>query len=186
MHLEEKRLGGEVLYKGRILTLEKDSVLLENKKISTREVVRHPGGCCVAAIDHDQNLIFVKQFRYPYQTQTIELPAGKLDIDGENPRQAAQRELKEETGYAADNWVSLGQLFPSPGYCDEILHLYAATQLKKLGDQQPDDGEFLDAFQLPLAEAVELALRGEIQDAKTVAGILKVKLLLDQGKLKLS
>lgn len=183
MHLEEKRLGGEILYKGRIVTLEKDSVLLENKKISTREVVRHPGGCCVAALDHDQNLIFVKQFRYPYQTQTIELPAGKLDIDGESPQQAVKRELKEETGYIAKQWISLGTLFPSPGYCDEVLYLYAATQLEKVGDQQPDEGEFLDAFKLPLQQAVEQVLQGDIRDAKTVAGILKVKILLDEGRL---
>ena len=183
MHLEERRISGQTLYEGNIITLQKDRVLLEDNRESIREVVRHPGGVAVAAIDSDQTILFVRQYRYPYAATTLELPAGKLDIDVEAPEAAIVRELSEETGYRANRWESLGIIYPTPGYCDEVLHLYLATDLVLEREQHPDDGEFLDLVRIPLEQAVQSALSGELKDAKTVVILLKIALLLQQGNL---
>lgn len=183
MHLEERRISSQTLYQGKIVTLQRDEVFLENDQTAVREVVRHPGGVAVAAIDFDNTVLFVRQYRYPYATTTLELPAGKLDIDGESPDTAIVRELSEETGYRANRWRSLGVLYPTPGYCDEVLHLYLATDLEREMNQHPDDGEFLDVVRLSLSEAIDMALTGELKDAKTVAILLKVALLQQQGTL---
>ena len=180
MNLEEKTIEKNTLFSGRIINLRKDTALLPNGATATREVVEHPGGVCVAALDEDDNLLMVKQFRYPYMEIILEVPAGKRDKSGEDPLECGKRELKEETGAVAEHYMSLGQLYPSPGYCDEIIHLFAAKGLS-FGQCCPDDDEFLAVERVPLKTAVQMVLNGEIKDAKTQVCILKLKALKERG-----
>ena len=172
MNLNEQPLSADYKYRGRINNLRVDTALLPNGSSATREVVEHPGGVCVAALTEDGCLLFVRQFRYPYQKVLLELPAGKLD-PGEDPLEAGKRELREETGAEAARYESLGELYPSPGYCGEIIHLYAATGLT-FGQMSPDEDEFLEVEKIPLEEAARMVLDNEIADAKTQAAVLKV------------
>ena len=182
MNLEEKQLSKEYVYRGKIINVRKDKVLLPNGNTSTREVIEHPGGVCVAALTDNNEVLFVKQFRYPYMKVIPEIPAGKRDKNGEDPLECGIRELKEETGASAEKFIPLGKLYPSPGYCGEIIWMYAATGLT-YGEQQPDDDEFLTVEKIPLDTAVEMILSGEITDAKTQTAVLKLKLLKDSGKI---
>ena len=169
MNLNEQPLSADYKYRGRIINLRVDTALLPNGSSATREVVEHPGGVCVAALTEDGCLLFVRQFRYPYQKVLLELPAGKLD-PGEDPLEAGKRELREETGAEAARYESLGELYPSPGYCGEIIHLYAATGLT-FGQMSPDEDEL---EKITLEEAARMVLDNEIADAKTQAAVLKV------------
>lgn len=182
MNLKETQKKAEYIYRGKIINLRRDEALLPNGHTSTREVIEHPGGVCVAALTDDNCLLFVRQFRYPYMEETLEIPAGKRDKGNEDPLECGKRELREETGATAAKYVSLGELYPSPGYCGEIIWMYAATGLS-YGDCDPDDDEFLAVERYPLEKAVEMVLSGEIKDSKTQAAVLKVKLLHDAGKL---
>ena len=183
MQLTEKQLESQTLYKGHILTLYHDKVQLENGRTSSREVVRHPGGVTVLALDQEQNAYFVRQFRYPYNRVILELPAGKLDKGNESPLEAGARELAEEIGMVAERYEDLGKLYPTPGYCDEIISMYLATGLRAV-PQHLDDDEFLEVEKIPLEQAVEMVLRGEIPDAKTQTLLLKAYLLLSRGELR--
>ncbi len=175
MELTEKTLSSEKIFDGRILHVRRDTVLLPNGHQSTREVVDHPGGVCVLALDDQERVLVVSQFRYPYGEVLRELPAGKLEY-GEDPAQAAIRELREETGAVAGTFQPLGELYPSPGYCGEIIRMYLARDLS-FGDTDPDEDEFLGLERVPFSQLVEQVLSGEIKDAKTIAAVLKVKLL---------
>ena len=175
MNLIEKPLSQEYKYKGKIVHLRVDEALLPNGQTALREVIEHPGGVCVAALTDQNELLFVRQFRYPYQEVVRELPAGKLER-GEDPLEAGKRELKEETGAEAARYTSLGKLYPSPGYCGEIIHLYLAEGLT-FGETHPDEDEFLEAERLPLADAVKAVLAGDLPDAKTQVAVLKVAAL---------
>ena len=172
MNLNEQPLSADYKYRGRIINLRVDTALLPNGSSATREVVEHPGGVCVAALTEDGCLLFVRQFRYPYQKVPLQPPAGKLE-PGEDPLEAGKRELREETGAEAARYESLGELYPSPGYCGEIIHLYAATGLT-FGQMSPDEDEFLEVEKIPLEEAARMVLDNEIADAKTQAAVLKV------------
>ena len=176
MELTEKTLSSETIFDGRILHVRRDTVLLPNGHQSTREVVDHPGGVGVLALDGQGRALLVSQFRYPYGQVLREIPAGKLEY-GEDPAQAAVRELREETGAVAGSFQSLGELYPSTGYCGEIIRIYLARELS-FGDASPDEDEFLGLERVPFAQLVEQVLSGEIRDAKTIAAVLKVKLLL--------
>lgn len=176
MELTEKTLSSEKIFDGRILHVRRDTVLLPNGHESTREVVDHPGGVCVLALDGQQRVLVVSQYRYPYEQVLTELPAGKLEY-GEDPAQAAVRELREETGAVAGQFESLGELYPSPGYCGEIIRMYLARDLS-FGDTAPDEDEFLNLERVPFEQMVERVLSGELKDAKTIAAVLKAKLLL--------
>ncbi len=182
MNLEEKQLSSEYMYNGKIINLRRDNALLPNGNEALREVVEHPGGVCVAALTDNDEVLFVKQFRYPYMEIVTEIPAGKRDKLNEDPLSCGIRELKEETGATAEKFIPLGTLYPTPGYCGEIIWMYAATGLT-FGEQDPDDDEFLAVEKIPLEEAVNMILNGEIKDAKTQAAILKLKLLKDNGKI---
>ena len=182
MNLEEKQISAEYMYKGKIISLRRDKALLPNGNTATREVVEHTGGVCVAALTDNDEVLFVRQFRYPYMEIIPEIPAGKRDSAEEDPFECGRRELKEETGATAEKFIPLGKLYPSPGYCGEIIWMYAATGLS-YGEQNPDDDEFLTVEKIPLDKAVEMILSGEITDAKTQAAVLKLKVLKDQGKL---
>ena len=128
----------------------------------------------------DDELLFVRQFRYPYSEVVLELPAGKR-TPGEDPLLCGQRELTEETGASAANYVSLGQLYPSPGYCDEVIYMYLATDLT-FGESHPDEDEFLEVERIPLTKAVEMVMSGEIVDSKTQAAVLKTYLLAKERR----
>ena len=182
MNLEEKQLSYEYIYKGRIINLRKDNALLPNGNTATREVIEHPGGVCVAALTDNDEVLFVRQFRYPYNEVVLEIPAGKRDGANEDPLQCGIRELKEETGAIAENFIPLGELYPTPGYCGEIIWMYAATNLK-FEEQKLDEDEFLTVEKIPLEKAVEMILNGEIKDSKTQAAVLKLKILKDNKKL---
>ena len=171
MDLTEKQISYEYKFQGRIVNMRVDDALLPNGTVAKREVVEHNGGVCVAPLDDDYNLYFVKQFRYPYMEVVTELPAGKLE-KGEDPFEAGKRELKEETGAVANKYISLGRLYPTPGYCGEIIHMYLATELE-FGEQNPDEDEFLEVYKISLEKAVEMVMNGEIKDSKTQIMILK-------------
>ncbi len=181
MELTEKKLKSKTVFDGKILKITVDEVELPNGHRSDREVVGHPGGVCVAAIDEDNCLYFVKQYRYPYREVVTELPAGKLE-KGQTPLENGRRELKEEVGAEGYSFISLGQLYPSPGYTQEIIHLYAC-RVKSLGSQQPDEDEFLNVEKIPLEKAVEMVLNNQLPDAKTQTAVLKLDMLLKSGKI---
>ena len=176
MELTEKQVSSRQVFQGRILDVRVDTVTLPNGKEATREVVRHPGGVGVLALDEKNQILIVEQFRYAYGKLLEEIPAGKLER-GEDPRQAAIRELKEETGAEAGAFSSLGELYPSPGYCGEIIRMYLAQDLR-FGETHLDEDEFLNLERIPFDRLVEQVLSGEIRDAKTIAAVLKGKLLL--------
>ena len=161
----EKMTQTQSLFKGRIIEVKKDKVLLENGKETTREVVVHHGGVCIAAIDEQDNILLVKQFRYPYGQELIELPAGKIEL-GEDPKTCGIREL-------ADYFEKLTELYPTPAYCTEIIHIYYAQGLHET-KQHLDEGEFLTVMRVPFSQAVQMVLSGEIKDAKTQIGILNL------------
>jgi ADP-ribose pyrophosphatase len=178
--LVEETLSSQVLFQGKIVTLRKDVALLENGKTADREVVEHPGGVCVLPLEPDGTVYTVRQFRYPFGRVVEELPAGKLD-GPEDHRLAAARELSEEIGAQAGELIYLGELLMSPGFCDEVLHMYLARDLRH-GEQHPDEDEFLEVVRTPLDTLVERALAGELTDAKTIALLLKAKEYLRREK----
>lgn len=166
--LEEKFLEKEVVFAGRMLKLDRDTVRLPNGVETTREVVRHPGAVGILPFNGDE-LLLVRQYRYPIEQVTLEMPAGKLDF-GEEPLICAQRELREETGYRG-NLEHLVSIYTTPGFTDEIIHLYKAVDLT-WDPLQTDDDEFLNVESIPWAKAKEMVLSGEINDAKTMLAIL--------------
>lgn len=182
MNFKEKTVESNLIFSGKVIKLRCDTALLPDGKTAGREVVEHPGGVCVAAVDSDDNLLLVKQFRYPYREEILEIPAGKRDKAGDDdPLTCGKRELKEETGYTAKDYISLGELYPTPGYCNEVIYMFAAKNLTA-GEQCPDEDEFLDVVKVPFEKAVEMVLSGEIKDAKTQTAILKLKILKEKGK----
>lgn len=182
MNLTEKQLTTEYMYKGKIISLRRDKALLPNGNTAFREVVEHNGGVCVVPLTDDGNIILVEQYRYPYGEVIAEIPAGKRDSLEEEPIKTGIRELKEEVGAVAEKMTFLGKLYPTPGYCGEIIWMYAATGLT-FGEQDPDDDEFLNVKTVSLDDAVEMILSGEIADSKTQAAVLKVKILRDRGEI---
>lgn len=175
MHLEEKTLSSELKFDGKIVKLFVDKAELENGEIVTREMVKHPGGVCVVPLDKDDNVLMVRQFRYPAQKVLLEIPAGKLEY-GENPEECGLRELREETGCTCDEFTFLGSLIPTPAYDNEIIYMYLACGLHD-GAQALDDDEFLEVEKIPLEKAVKMIMNNEIEDAKTQIALLKTKLL---------
>ena len=251
----EKTLSSETLFEGRVITLTKDTALLENGKTATREVVHHHGGACILPYFADGTICMVRQFRYAMQQQLWELPAGKLEKGedpfaaakreleeecgltadnyislgefyptvgydteacilpyfadgticmvrqfryamqqelwelpagklekGEDPFAAAKRELEEECGLTADNYISLGEFYPTVGYDTEVIYTWVATGLHET-KMHLDADEFLTPDRVPLEKAYQMVMSGEIKDGKTIAGILKLKALLAEGKL---
>ena len=163
-------------YKGIITSTTLETVRLPNGETSYREVVEHPGGVTVIPVDDDGSVYCVRQFRYPMGEHLLEVPAGKLEA-GEDPLDCAKRELSEETGITADEYIDLGKIYPSPGYCRETLYIYLARGLH-FGVSHPDENEFLDVEKLPLEELVNMAMANRLVDAKTVIAVLKAKAIL--------
>ena len=183
MELFEKTLTQEYKFKGRIINLRFDTALLPDGKTCTREVIEHNGGVTVAAINDKKEIYLVNQYRYPYSEVVTETPAGKLEKD-ENPLEAGKRELLEEAGVKASKYYDLGRFYPTPGYCGETIYLYAATGLE-LAEQNLDEDEFLNVVKMPLDEAVEKIISGEITDGKTQAVILKACMMIEKGIIKI-
>lgn len=166
----ECKLGETEIYSGRVLHLSRHEVTLENGKPAQREVIRHPGAVAIVAVDAQNNLLLVRQFRYPVGQELLELPAGKLN-PGEDPISCAHRELEEETGYRAARLDPLTKFYPTPAYCDELIHLYYASDLSPSA-QCLDQDEFLTLVKIPLPQAIALVRSGQIHDGKTQSGLL--------------
>ena len=180
MKYPEEKTASKMVYEGKILKVRVDDVILVNGKNAVREVMMHPGGVAVVPLLDDGRVICVRQFRYPMGAELLEIPAGKLD-KGEAPLSGAKRELEEETGYRAENYDYLGEFYPSPGFCDEVLHIFLARKLTK-GVAHPDEDEFIDTEEIPLEKLVAMIVNNSLPDGKTVAAILKSKLFLEGGK----
>lgn len=176
MDLTEKTLDTSVVFQGKIITVTVDKVLLPNGAAATREVVDHPGGVCVLALRRDGTVPLVRQFRYPLGGLLLELPAGKLER-GEEPLPAAVRELGEEVGLAPGEMIDLGFIYASPGFSREKLYMYLARDVHEV-PVHPDEDEFLEIEYLPFDTLVDRVMSGQITDGKTVATVLKSKVLL--------
>lgn len=177
----ERTTAVNTVLKGRILHMHVDDVLLCDGTVSKRECVDHPGGVAVIGMTDEGLIPVVRQFRYPYKETMIEIPAGKVE-PGEDPFITGQREFKEECGAVADNYFSLGEIYPSPGYTNEIIRLYGATGIR-FEEQALDDGEILEVNRLSLEEMMQRIMSGEIKDAKTVTAVFKLKEYLKQHDL---
>ncbi|MGN0794424.1 MAG: NUDIX domain-containing protein [Aristaeellaceae bacterium] len=171
MNLTEKYIDGKVVFEGKIIRLEHWNVELPNGRTALREVACHPGASAVVALDEENNVILVHQYRAPVHRLTLEIPAGKLDSAQEDPFECARRELSEETGLLADHWEKLTVLETTPGFCNERIHIYLATGLHQ-GDTHPDEDEFVATTRMPLAEAAARVMDGTFRDGKTALAIL--------------
>ncbi len=178
MELREKKTGEKYVFRGKILNLRVDDVLTPGGDKAEREIVEHHGGAGIVALDEEGNILLVKQYRAPYDEITLEIPAGKLE-KGEDPIVCAGRELSEETGGKAEKIVPLGKVYPSPGYTNEVIHLFMAENVKT-GSAHPDDDEYLLLERFSISEALDMIDSGEIKDAKTVIGILRCALMRDK------
>ena len=175
--LSEKTTSSEDIFNGVILHVKRDMVTLSNGSETVREVIRHIGAVCVIPVTENNEVIMERQYRYPLDNVIWEIPAGKLDAPDENRLSAIQRELREETGYTADEWTDLGAFHPAPAYSDEFITMYMARGLHK-GERHLDEDEFLDVHTVPLKDLVEQVMNGAISDAKTQVCILKAARLL--------
>ncbi|PZE22021.1 NUDIX hydrolase [Paenibacillus xerothermodurans] len=165
---EEITISSQPIFEGRVISVHVDTVQLPNGAMSTREIVRHPGAVAVLALLDDRMLV-VEQYRKPLERSQIEIPAGKLE-PGEDPAEAAKRELEEETGYRCANLKHLSSFYTSPGFSDEILHLYVAEHLVE-GNIHLDEDEFLECEAITLEQAQQYIREQRISDAKTVAAV---------------
>ena len=172
----EDTISSETLFTGTVFEVELQAVRLIDGTKTRRELIHHSGGACVAPVDDNGDVYLIRQYRKAFEQETLEIPAGKLD-KGEDPYRCAVRELKEETGFEADQVKSLGTIYPTPGYCDEMVHLYLATGLRA-GSQNLDPGEFLHVVKLSFDEVMDAIMDDRIRDAKTVVGMLKAKEIL--------
>ena len=179
MSFFEKTLESQEIYKGKIIRVRRDKVELINGGTSMREVVEHSGGVGILALDKEGNGVMVRQYRYPIESELLEVPAGKLE-PGEDPLECAIRELSEETGYQAEQMIPLGSFLPSPGYCKETLYVYLALGLKQ-GEMHLDKDEFLSVEKIPFSRLIDMTMSGEITDGKTVIAILKAARYLRQN-----
>ncbi|MBP6672566.1 MAG: NUDIX hydrolase [Bacteroidetes bacterium] len=163
----------EKRYSGKIIDLRIDTIVYPSGTETIREVVEHPGGAVVICLFGNNDILLVKQYRHPFEKEIIELPAGKLD-NGEDPELCAQRELKEETGYIAGRWDKLTAIYATPGFCDEILHIFLARDpvLHGSGPAREEGEATMTLLRIPIADALTMIDRGEIADGKTIAGIL--------------
>ena len=172
--LRETLMTCETVYDGHIVHLQKWQAKLPNGKIADREIIRHIGAAAIAAVDEENRILLVRQYRAPLDALIWEVPAGKLDKKGEPTLDAARRELEEETGYVAEHWQLLSDVITTPGFCDEHIGLYLATGLTRT-HTHPDEDEFLISAWCPLTEAMDAIRRGDIRDGKTVSCILLAK-----------
>ena len=173
MELNETTLAQREVYRGRVFTVRSDTVRLENGTEAGRDVILHSGGAGVLPIFENGDVLLVRQYRYGVGRAVLEIPAGKLE-EGEDPKEAALRELTEETGAKAEEIHFLGELILSPAYLGEITYIYA-VRATEVGDQHLDEDEFLQVERLPFEEAYQMALDGRIADVKTALALLRAK-----------
>lgn len=178
--LKETRISGETVFEGKILSVCRDIVTLPNGRTATRELVRHRGAVGVIALTDKDEVLIVRQYRYPISRVMAEIPAGKLEATDTDILEAAKRELEEETGYRAEKYISLGSIFPAAAYTEEEVGLFLATGLKE-GREHPDEDEFLEQDKIPLETLVNLVLTDKIQDSKTQIAVLKVWAMKKKG-----
>ena len=176
MEFTEKKVKSDYKFHGKIMTVRVDDALLPNGKPCKREVCEHVGGVGVLSIDENRMVTLVRQYRYPYETTTLEIPAGKMDQGPENAENCGRRELSEETGLVAGTMIPMGEIWPSPGFMDERLHLFCAKELTQ-GEVHPDEDEFVEIVRMPFEELCQRIASGEIHDAKTVAAIGKALIM---------
>lgn len=181
MEHTEKTLSVQDIFSGHVVRLTLDKVELENGRSAMREVVHHRGGACIAALTEKDELYLVRQYRYALGQELWELPAGKLE-EGEDPFEAAKRELEEECGLKADQYIDLHPFYPTVGYCSEVIYTWLARGLHPV-PMHLDEDEFLTPTKMPLEEVCRMVLDGEIRDGKTVAAVLKIKALKEAGRL---
>jgi ADP-ribose pyrophosphatase len=174
-HLVEMKISSEEIFKGKLLHVVRDQVRLPNGNVAAREYVKHPGATCIVAEFEDGRLLLERQFRYATGRVMIEFPAGKLDPK-ENPLVCAQRELKEETGYWARSWHTLGDIHLAIGYSDEVIHVFHANGLVQ-GEAMLDQDEFLDVFAATPEEIEQMIRDNRITDAKTTSAFARWQLL---------
>lgn len=169
-NLEEKTVSTKKIFDGKIIKLFYDKVMLPNNKIATREKVWHPGAVAIVPVTEENEVLLIKQFRYPVKEVLIEIPAGKLD-NCETPMDCAKRELREEVGAIEGKLIHMSSFHTTPGFSSEFLHLYLAINFKRK-QNNPDDDEFLQIIKIPLKVAVNWVFEGKIKDAKSIIGIL--------------
>lgn len=181
-HLKETTKSSEKLFSGRIIDLYLEEVLLPNGKTSTREIIKHPGAVAVIAITKENKIVMVQQYRKAMERVLVEIPAGKLE-KGEQPDVTAKRELEEETGYTTESLQHLLSFYTSPGFADELVHLYFTEELEILTEKaELDEDEFVDVLEVTLEEAQEMIDNQRIFDAKTAYAVqyLQLKLALQK------
>lgn len=173
MDLIEKTIKSEHIFDGKVVDLWIDTVTLPDGSESRREIIRHPGGVCVFAVDDENNVLMVRQFRNPTGQVLLEIPAGKLEYC-EDPLEAGKRELEEEAGVVAKEMIPLGYFYPTPAYCGEKIHMYFARSLKRT-KQHLDEDEFLEVLKIPYDELYNMVINNEIIDGKTAFVTLRVR-----------
>lgn len=179
--MKENCLSSDFLFEGKMLRIFNDTVSIPGGGTATREYIRHRGAVAIVPVTEDGFVYLERQYRYPIDTVTVEIPAGKLEASDDDRLEAAKRELREETGLLAEHWEFIGDYFPTPAYSDERISMYLASGLTK-GEQEPDFDEFLSVERVPLLDAVSDVLAGRITDGKTQAALLKAALLINLNK----
>jgi ADP-ribose pyrophosphatase len=173
---EEKTISTEKIYKGKIIDLQVDEVTLPNGKTSKRELIKHPGAVAVIALTPEGKLVLVEQYRKALEKSIVEIPAGKLE-PGEEPIVTAARELEEETGYGCEKLEHLISFYTSPGFADELVHLYVAKNIKRIEEaRELDEDEFVEQIEVTVEEASMLIEEKRIHDAKTAYAVQYLKL----------
>ena len=167
---QERTLNTERIYQGKLVGLRVDTVELPSGRTTKREIVEHGACSAIVAIDSEDNVLLVRQYRKPVERVLLEIPAGNTE-PGEDALQCARRELEEETGFSAERWEQLGFFYTSPGFCTEVMHLYLATELRQ-ARRDEDDDESIELVRVPLTKVLELIASGEVCDAKSIAGLL--------------
>ena len=178
--LEEKSVSSTPIFDGKVLHVRLDEITLPNGVSATREYCHHNGAVCVLPLTDEGEVICVRQYRYPFHEDLLEIPAGKLDSPEEDPNDAVRRELREETGAVAKKMIYLGKYYPSPAILDECIYMYLATGLE-FGDTEFDDDEFIESVRVPLYKLVDLTLEGKIRDGKTQICALRAQMMIDKG-----
>ena len=177
---KESTKSSQLIFDGKVLHLYKDDILLPNGGAGMREYCKHGGAVCVVPLTEGGEVVCVRQYRYALGRVTLEIPAGKLDSPEEDHLEAALRELREETGYTPGRITPIGDLATSPALLTEIIYMYLAEDLTE-GETDPDEDEFIEFVKIPLDDMVDMIIRGEIQDAKTQAAVLKVWAMKKKG-----
>ncbi len=176
--LEEKQVSSANIFDGKVLHVRVDEISLPDGKSGIREYCHHNGAVCVIPVTDDGEVICVRQYRYPMFEALLEIPAGKFDFIGEDPEEAALRELREETGASCKKLTKLGMYYGSPAILDEKIHMFLAEGLT-FGETEFDEDEFIETVRLPLSELVDMVLAGEIPDGKTQAAALRAYMIIN-------